>query len=115
MGSMTTDAKRYGAVAIALHAARFTHAAFYVLIIAMPLTGWLRTSSGNYPLIWFGLVDLPKFPLTAGSAEARLASQSRDLIEWIMLLLILVHVAVTLHHHFRLRDAIFLRTLPTRS
>jgi cytochrome b561 len=50
-------------------AARFTHAAFYVLIIAMPVTGWLRISSGKYPLTWFGLIDLPKFPI--GTARRR--------------------------------------------
>ncbi len=30
-------------------AARLTHVAFYVLIIAVPLSGSLRTSSGRYP------------------------------------------------------------------
>lgn len=94
--------------------ARFTHAAFYVLIIAMPLTGWLRTSSGKYPLTWFGLVDIPKFPIAADSGQARLAAQSHELLGWAMLLLVVLHIGAALHHHFRLRDAVLLRMIPAR-
>jgi cytochrome b561 len=95
-------------------AARFTHVAFYVLIIALPLTGWLRTSSGKYPLSWFGFFELPKFPIVAESAGARLAAQSHELLAWTMILLTLLHVGAALHHHFRLRDAVLLRMLPSR-
>ena len=96
-------------------AARLTHVAFYVLIIALPLTGWLRTSSGKYPLTWFGFVELPKFRIVADSAQARVAAQSHEILGWLMILLVAVHVSAALHHHFRLRDAVLLRMLPRRS
>ena len=96
-------------------AARFTHAAFYVLIIALPLTGWLRASAGRYPLQWFGLVDVPKFPIARESAEAALAVGGHRLLAWAMLTLFAVHVAAALHHHLRLRDAVLLRMLPKRA
>lgn len=85
-------------------AATVTHAALYVLIIALPLTGWLRTSSGKYPLTWFGLVDLPKFPIAPGSAQAATASFSHTVLGWAMVLLVALHVAAALHHQLRLRD-----------
>jgi cytochrome b561 len=93
--------------------ARFTHISFYVLIIALPLSGWLRTSAGKYPLTWFGLVDIPKFAVAPGSSEAKLAAQSHELLGWAMLLLVALHVAAALHHHFRLRDAMLLRMAPS--
>ena len=39
--------------------ARATHAAFYVLLFAMPLTGWLMSSAKSYSVSWFGLFTWP--------------------------------------------------------
>ena len=38
--------------------ARATHFAFYVLLFAMPLTGWMMSSAKNYSVSWFGAVHL---------------------------------------------------------
>src|SRR5579862_6769875 len=40
-------------------AARGTHLAFYVLLFAMPLTGWMMSSAKNYSVSWFGLFTWP--------------------------------------------------------
>ena len=39
--------------------ARGTHMAFYVLLFAMPLTGWLMSSAKSYSVSWFGLFTWP--------------------------------------------------------
>jgi cytochrome b561 len=39
--------------------ARATHAGFYVLLFAMPVTGWLMSSAKNYSVSWFGLFTWP--------------------------------------------------------
>ena len=39
--------------------ARGTHVAFYVLLFAMPLTGWMMSSAKNYSVSWFGLFTWP--------------------------------------------------------
>src|SRR5271154_3630625 len=39
--------------------ARATHIAFYVLLFAMPLTGWTMSSAKNYSVSWFGLFTWP--------------------------------------------------------
>ena len=92
----------------------FTHACLYVLMIAVPLTGWLRVSSGKYPLTWFGLVDVPKFAIVPKSAEAAAASRAHELSAWAMGAVIVLHLAAALHHQFRLRDALILRMVPAR-
>ena len=93
-------------------AALATHFLFYVLIITLPLTGWLRTSAGKYPLTWFGLTDVPKFPVARETSAV--AATAHELMAWAMLALLILHVAAALHHHFRLRDGILLRMLPAR-
>src|SRR5215469_2190936 len=35
--------------------ARCTHAALYVLLFAMPLTGWIMSSARGFPVSWFNL------------------------------------------------------------
>lgn len=90
------------------------HRLFYALMVLLPLTGWVRTSAGSYPLTWFGLVDVPKFAIARGSPEARLAASAHDLLAWTMLALVALHVAAALHHHFVLRDAVLRRMLPAR-
>ncbi len=44
--------------------AAFTHGAFYLLMIAVPVTGWIFTSAGKWPLSVYGLFDWPKLALT---------------------------------------------------
>src|SRR6266702_2643136 len=39
--------------------ARATHIAFYVLLFAMPITGWMMSSAKNYSVSWFGLFTWP--------------------------------------------------------
>lgn len=95
-------------------AARLTHAGFYVLMIALPLSGWLRVSSGKYPLRWFELFTVPKFPIAPDTAGAAAAAQAHEILAWTMLLLVTLHLFAALHHHFRLRDAVLLRMLPER-
>ncbi len=92
---------------------RVVHAAFYVLMIALPLTGWLRTSPNAYPFSWFGLFDVPKFPIERGSAEAAAAAAAHEAFGWAMLLLALLHIAAALHHRFVLRDRVFARMAPS--
>jgi cytochrome b561 len=95
-------------------AARFTYAAFYVLMVAVPITGWMRSSAGKGPLTFFGLFTVPKFAIQRGSPEAAFARVSHEWLGWAILLLAILHVAAALHHHFRLRDALLLRMVPGR-
>jgi cytochrome b561 len=97
-------------------AARFSHAGLYLLMIALPLTGWLRVSPGKYPLSWFGMFELPKWPIAQRTPEAALASQSHEVLAFALLALVAVHIAAALHHQFVLRDSLLRRmTWSTRA
>jgi len=51
-------------------AASLSHGALYVVLLAMPLSGWLYNSASGFPLKWFGLFSLPK--LSGWTATERL-------------------------------------------
>ena len=39
--------------------ARLVHLCFYALMFALPVTGWLMSSAGGFPVSFLGLFDLP--------------------------------------------------------
>jgi cytochrome b561 len=94
--------------------ASLTHGAIYLLILAMPLSGWLYDSArGLRPLRWFGLAAVPKLsPPNEALAEAM--HNAHELLFWALIALVTGHAAAALHHHFVRRDATLARMLPPR-
>jgi cytochrome b561 len=96
--------------------ARLGHALLYVLIFAVPLSGWLFDSASSLrPLYWFDLFPLPN--LTGGKNEAvkELAEGAHELLFWVLILVAAGHAAAALIHHFHNRDETLARMLPWRS
>jgi cytochrome b561 len=91
--------------------ARATHVLFYVVMIGMPLSGWVMTSAGPRPLpeLW-GAIPWPKLPVDGASAER--ASKFHDLGPWIFWTLLALHVAGALKHQLLDRDGTLWRLLP---
>lgn len=90
-------------------AAKATHLAFYALMLAMPLTGWIMASAGKKPLSWFGLFDWPKLPVTRESPLYGIAHEGHELLGWLTLALVVLHVGAALRHHFVLKDNVLRR------
>ena len=92
--------------------AKFMYLALYVLIIGMPLLGWLILSAEGDPIPFFGL-QLPA-----------LIGQNKELVETLEEIhetagtvgyfLIGLHAAAALFHHYIKRDNTLLRMLPER-
>lgn len=97
-----------------LTAARLTHGAFYVLLFALPVTGWLMSSAANYPASWFGLVQLPDFVAPDEGLEHLLEEIHETLVK-VLIVLAIVHVLAALKHQFIDRDGLLLRMLPWRT
>jgi cytochrome b561 len=95
-------------------AAVLSHVLLYVVLLAMPLSGWLFNSAANFPLKWFNLFSVPSLaaPDPALKAFAGLAHFS---IFWLIAVLVTVHVAAALKHHFVDRDFVLARMLPWRT
>lgn len=101
------------------------HWAFYFLLLAIPLTGWILVSAQwregaplNVPTIWFGWFEVPHlFGLDQASGEtreavSRQAAGAHRLLAWAAAGLLVLHVTAALRHHFLLRDAVLERMLP---
>lgn len=86
------------------------HYALYLLMIAMPLLGWLTLSAEGKEIPFFGL-HLP--PLVAESKSV--AGWCKDIHEaggTIGYFLIGLHAAAALYHHYVLRDNTLERMVP---
>jgi cytochrome b561 len=92
-------------------AATATHWAMYVLLFAIPLSGWAYNSAANFPLQWFGLFNLPD--LIAADLDAKPFWKA---VHWwsfcTLAALALMHAGAALKHHYLDRDATLVRMLP---
>jgi cytochrome b561 len=84
------------------------HWAFYALLIVQPIVGWIGTSAFRAPIIVFGLFELPPIwpPDRAFSDQVFVVHRA---IGFLIALLITVHIAGALFHHFVRRDDVLLR------
>jgi cytochrome b561 len=96
-------------------AARGTHAAFYALLLILPLTGWAMVSAGEErrPLVWFGLFNVPWLPVS--DTVGAVADRGHLVAGYVMAGLVVVHIAAALRHHFVLHDSVLARMLPAVS
>ena len=94
--------------------ADLTNGLLYALLFAIPLSGWLFNSASGFPLQWFGLFNLPAL---AGKdkALATLAGDTHEILFWSLAVLVALHVAAALHHHFVLKDDTLRSMLPRRT
>lgn len=94
-------------------AARVGHAGLYALMVALPLTGWALVSSSELaiPTFAFYLVIVPHLPLERSFAAESWWSEVHEILAWVLVGLVAIHVAGALRHHFRLGDATLTRML----
>ena len=98
-------------------AAKMGHLALYILVIMMPLSGWLMSSAAplqdTYGIknMVFGLFEMPD-PFVPGSSETEALFSAIHFYSGIALLvLVLGHAAVALRHQFVKRDGLIRRMI----
>lgn len=95
-------------------AARVSHWSLYVLLFALPITGWLTSSAANRPVSWWGLVQLPDFVAPDKDLKETFEEVHEFLVK-LLYVLVGVHVAAALKHQFLDRDGLLRRMLPGRT
>lgn len=82
--------------------ARVVHWLFYALMVALPLTGWLFISAAaeRKPFNWYGFFDLPYLPVQGDKALGAFNHEAHEILGFVMIGLIVLHVAAALKHHF---------------
>lgn len=105
-----TPALPAGTPAWERYAARTSHALLYLLVIAIPLTGWIINSAANIPLRLFFVVPLPDIVAPDKALAERAATAHFALWVWLAVLVAL-HAAAALRHHFGKRNDVLLNML----
>jgi len=99
--------------------AHSVHLAFYVLLFAIPLSGWaiVSTSRTIVPTLLYGVVPWPNLPLAGLAAGAKSAwYDAAEFIHgnlwWVVLALFALHLAGALKHQWIDRDGELARMAP---
>lgn len=93
-----------------LTAAKAAHRVIYALLVVMPLSGWLMTTTTpiRVPTVIFGLFELP-YPLAPDLLTYQLAHAVHVTAAISLAALIVLHVAAALLHALWWRDGTMLR------
>ena len=95
-------------------AARLSHGLLYLLMIALPITGWIVNSASNIPFRIFWLVPLPAI-VAPDQATADLAALVHRGLFVVLALVLVAHIGAALRHHFVKRNTVLIRMLPWRT
>lgn len=91
--------------------ARGAHIALYLLILAVPVTGWLINSASGIPFRIFWILPLPAIAPVSAPLE-QLFKSLHLATSWALAVLIVGHVGAALRHRFLLHDGVLRRMLP---
>jgi len=92
--------------------ARSTHALFYVVLLALPLTGWLAGSAVGRGFDYYGLFAFPLLPVGGGRETAGLLMDIHRALPKLLYVLLALHVIGALKHQFLNRDNVLHRMIP---
>ena len=93
--------------------ARVIHWLLYLLLLVLPVLGWMNASWRGMPIVMFGL-ELPKLIETRAPGWGWTGNVHNLLAYYVLLTLVGLHIAAGLYHYFIRRDGVLQRMLPGR-
>ena len=99
-------------------AAEGTHVLLYLFMLGMPLIGWALVSSSplNIPTVLYGVIPWPHLPILPMLANKAAVEAVLKVVHaygaFVLIALVLLHVAAALRHHVVIRDDILRRMIP---
>ena len=93
-------------------AARVVHFTFYLLLVGLPLMGWLGSSMEGEAIDVFGAFAIPGLPVAPNRGLGHEILEVHGTLGQVMLYLIVLHVLGALKHHFVDRNGELYRMLP---
>jgi cytochrome b561 len=95
-------------------AAHAGHGLLYLLMIAIPLSGWLMSSAKGFQTVYFGVLPIPDL-LTKNKELGDTLREVHETLNFLMIAIVAGHVGAALKHHFIDRDDILTRMSPRHS
>lgn len=91
-----------------IRAAWLSHAGLYLLMVALPVSGWLSASTSIVPWKLWWLIPWPDIA-APDEALHEVAEEIHETLVYALVVLLIVHVAAALRHHFLKRNDVLLR------
>jgi cytochrome b561 len=99
------------ALRLAAHAG---HALLYLLMVAIPLSGWLMSSAKGFQTVYFGVLPLPDL-IGKDKELGDLLQEVHKTLNFVFAAVVVGHVAAAIKHHLVDKDGVLLRMMPRRS
>lgn len=96
-----------------VRASHASHAALYAFMLAIPLSGWVYSSSTGVSVVYLGLVPLPDL-IPKDRETAKILLLVHKTLNYTLAAVVSIHIAAALKHHFVDRDGVLARMLPGR-
>ena len=90
-----------------------THALLYVLLVIMPLSGFIRVRAGGFPIELLDSLGVGPW-LAKSKSLADAASMVHFYAAWTLIALLALHIGATLEHVLFRRDGVWHRIWPIR-
>ena len=84
------------------------HGALYLLMILIPLSGWLMSSAKGFQTVWFGVLPIPDL-LGRDAALGETLEEIHEALNWLLMATLAGHVLAALWHQFVRRDGVLAR------
>lgn len=95
-------------------AANAVHALLYLLMIAIPLTGWLMSSAKGFQTVYFGVLAIPDL-LAKNKELGNLLREVHEMLNFVLVAAVSGHATAALKHHLIDKDGVLARMLPRHS
>ncbi len=88
--------------------ARPGHGVLLLLLVALPISGWVMSSAGGVAIVWFGLLPLPG-PVGRDPLLFYRLRMLHHWLAWLLMATLVLHLAAVVRHDVVRRDGIFRR------
>lgn len=92
-------------------AAHALHGLLYLLLLAIPISGWLMSSAKGFQTIYLGVLPLPDL-VGKDKDLGELLTEVHKMLNLTLLVLVVAHMGAAFKHHFIDRDGVLARMLP---
>ena len=91
--------------------AHLLHALLYILIFAVPVSGYFYSLAAGVPVVYLGIIPLPVL-IEANEVWKPILKQVHFALNMTLLVCVVLHVGATIKHLVIDRDGVFRRMLP---
>ena len=92
-------------------AAHAGHGLLYLLMLGIPLSGWLMSSAKGFQTVFFGVLPIPDL-LSKNQELAHTLGEVHEVLNFLLIAIVAGHVLAAIKHHWFDRDDVLTRMLP---